>query len=109
MLTGWIFARDGKKSTIFGDICKALGVQFDFSKSSEYLMYVENTESRKKEVSELMGLAIKNRRLSKPEALILRGKLGFADSFMHGRLGSLVLKKLAEHAYGRSATWDATW
>ena len=107
MLTGWIFARDGKKSTVFGDICKAHGVQFDFSRSSECLMFVENTESRKKEVSELMGIAIKNRKLSKPEALILRGKLGFADSFMHGRLGSLVLKKLAEHAYGRSAVLEA--
>ena len=102
MLTGWIFAREWK-STVFDTMCKALGGQFDFSKSSEYLMHVENTEARKKEVCELLGLAIKNRRLSMPEALILLGKLGFADSFMHGRLGALVLKKLAEHAYGRSA------
>lgn len=29
----------------------------------------------------------------------MRGKLGFADSFLHGRLGALVLKQLSEHAY----------
>ena len=27
-------------------------------------------------------------------------KLGFADSFLHGRLGALLLKQLSEHAYG---------
>ena len=106
MLTGWIFAREGKKSTTFSAVCKALGVQFDFCESDKYLMHVENTEARKKEVRDLIGLALKNRRLSKPESLILRGKLGFADSFMHGRLGAVVLKKLAEHAYGRSATLE---
>ena len=52
MLTGWIFAR--KKSTVFSKVCKALGVQFDFNKSEEYLMQVENTEARKKEVGELI-------------------------------------------------------
>ena len=45
-------------------------------------------------------------RLSKAEALVLRGKLGFADSFVHGRLGALVLKKLAEHAYGKTSKLD---
>jgi len=40
--------------------------------------------------------------LGKNEALMLRGRLGFADSFLQGRLGSLVLKQLSEHAYGRS-------
>ena len=42
MLTGWLFAKDGKKATVFDPICKALGVQFGFSRSSEFLMYVEN-------------------------------------------------------------------
>ena len=31
-------------------------------------MYVENTEVRKKEVGELIGWALKNRKLSKPES-----------------------------------------
>ena len=32
--------------------------------------------------------------------------LGFADSFLHGRLGSLVLKRLIDHAYSFTNTVD---
>ena len=49
--------------------------------------------------------AIENGRLEKNACLTLGCKLGFADSFLHGRLGSLLLKRLSEHAYGRSANW----
>ncbi len=103
LLTGWLYARDGKKATSFDSVCKALGVQFDFKRSQESLMYVANTEARTQEVCELIETALKNGKLGKAESLVLRGKLGFADSFVHGRLGSLVLKKLSEHAYGRSS------
>ena len=40
--------------------------------------------------------------LTKHDALASRGKLGFADSFLHGRLGLMVLKQLSDHAYGRT-------
>ena len=50
MLTGWEFARDGKKATQFDIICKALGVQFDFSMSKDLVLRVCNTESRRKEL-----------------------------------------------------------
>ena len=103
LLTGWLFAKDGKKATSFDSVCKALGVQFDFKRSQEALMFVENTEARKQEVCELIEVALKNGKLGKAESLVLRGKLGFADSCVHGRLCSLVLKKLSEHAYGRSS------
>ena len=69
-------------------------------------MLVGNTEARKKEVGEIIRKALDAGKLNKAEALILRGKLGFADSFLHGRLGSLVLKKLAEHAYGKTSKLD---
>ena len=106
LLTGWLFAKEGKKSTTFSSVCKALGVQFDFSRSQDFLMLVGNTEARKKEVGEIIQKALAGGKLNKAEALILRGKLGFADSFLHGRLGSLVLKKLAEHAYGKTSKLD---
>ena len=104
LLTGWLFAKDGKKATSFDSVFKALGVQFDFKRSQEALMYVANTEARKQEVCELIEVALKNGKLGKAESLVLRGKLGFADSFVHGRLGALVLKKLSEHAYGKSSS-----
>lgn len=47
-------------------------MQFNFNRSQDFLIYVENTEARKNEASLCSG---KN----------LRGKLVFADSFVHGR------------------------
>lgn len=103
LLTGWFYAKEGKKATVFGSICKALGVQFNFHRSKDFLMHVENTEARKKEICGVVGAALEIGRLGKAESLILRGKVGFADSFIHGRLGALTLKKLSEHAYGRTS------
>ena len=47
MLTGWLFAKDGKKSTSFSCHCNALGVEFDFSRSEQRLLAVANTALRK--------------------------------------------------------------
>ena len=71
------------------------GSQFDFSRSQDsqdFVKYVVNMEFRKKEVSQLIESALKNARLSKLEALVLRGKLGFADSFVHGKVGITLLE-----------------
>jgi len=103
MLTGWKFDMDGKKATSFGAICKALGVQFDLSSSGERVLMVKNTEQRIADLLAMLHATLKSGELGKQDALILRGKLGFADSFLHGRLGLLILKQLSEHAYGRSA------
>ena len=100
LLTGWEFAREGKKKTEFSTLCRALGVVFDFSLSSEQKLMIENTEQRKLELKEMIQAALDRGTLTRPEALVLRGKLGFADSFVHGRLGILALSKLIEHAYG---------
>ena len=102
LLTGWEFACEGKKATQFEQVCKALGVQFDLCKSDQGLLEVCNTEARRNELVEQLEEAINSRVLDKQQCLSLRGRLGFADSFLHGRLGSLVLKLLSEHAYGRT-------
>ena len=106
MLTGWEFARSGKKATEFGLVCRALGVQFDFNLSKDLVLLVGNTESRRSEILALIGDALERGLLDKSGCLTLRGKLGFADSFMHGRLGAILLKKLSEHAYGRTSKLD---
>jgi hypothetical protein len=103
MLTGWRFDMDGKKATAFGTVCKALGVQFDLASSGERVLAVRNTEQRIQDLQALIASTLQAGELCKQDALILRGKLGFADSFLHGRLGLLVLKQLSEHAYSRSA------
>lgn len=59
-------------------------------------LLIGNAEKRKRELVDRLA----EQKLSRREALVLRGRLGFAKSFMHGRLGRLVLSRIIEHAYG---------
>ena len=103
LLLGWDYAKDGKKSTEFGETCDALGVCFDLSLSSERKMRVFNTESRRASLLEQLSQATQRGSVTRHDAMSLRGRLQFADSCLHGRAGSLALKRLAEHAYGHSS------
>ena len=106
LLTGWDFARDGKKATSFAPLCNALGVTFNLSLSSERVLLVSNTSARRDELITQIREAVTAGVLGKHEALVLRGRLGFADSFVHGRLGALALKRLIEHAYSQKKLID---
>jgi hypothetical protein len=106
LLTGWEYATDGRKATEFDVVCKALGVSFDFTASQQRVLKIGNTESRKEELVQQLGEAVATGVLDKQACLALRGRLGFADSFIHGRLGKLVLKRLSEHAYGTTRQLD---
>ena len=88
----WLGLREGGEKSLQPSVICAhpLGVAFDLSKSESRIASVYNTEHE----------------LSKHDSLVLRGRLGFADSFLHGRLGGLLLKKLMEHAYSRQKTLD---
>ena len=108
LLTGWEYAKEGKKKTDFGQICKALGVEFNFSKSESGIAHVYNTASRVAELQSMLQQVAKRKTLRKQEALTFRGKLGFADSFVHGRLGAVVLKQLTEHAYSPHVQVDSS-
>ena len=71
----------------------------------ERLLQVYNAQQRKQDFLKLSEILTCGE-LGKREALVLRGRLGFADSFMHGRLGKLVLKKIVDHAYSRQKRLD---
>lgn len=84
-------------------MCRASGVEFDLGKSGERILTIKNAEPCVQDLKALITATIESGVLEKQSALVLRGKLGFADSFLHGRLGALLLKQLSEHAYGRTA------
>ena len=107
VLTGWEYAKDGKKATSFDVVCKALRVAFDFNLSHQRVLKVGNTAERKEELIQQLTTAIESGALDKQTSLALRGRLGFADCFIHGRLGKLVLKRLSDHAYGTTRSLDA--
>ncbi len=46
MITGWEFARDGKKATSFAKICRALGVELNFDSAGERILEIYDTKQR---------------------------------------------------------------
>ena len=106
MLTGWTFAQEGKKATQFDCVCKALGVQFDLREASEGILMIRNTEARPKDLVQQILDALEKGNLDKHETLSLHGRIGFADGYLHGRAGKLVLKHFVDHAYGPTRRLD---
>lgn len=103
LFTGWDFAKDGRKATEFSRICSALGVSFNLGESKHGILEVENTSRR---IEDLTADVTRHRVLNRHDRLKLRGRLGFADGFLHGRLGALVLQRLSDHAYSFSNNVD---
>ena len=106
MLTGWDYATERRKVTSFGEVCNALGVSFDLHGSCDGVQKVQNIQKRIDELVEFISQVLERRKLDRHETLKLRGRLGFADGFLHGRLGSLILKRLIDHAYGSTSSLD---
>jgi hypothetical protein len=107
MFTGWEFAREGKKATEFAGLCSALGVTFDLKDSKDGVLEIRNTEKRINDLVAQLEEVILRKTLNRPETLRLKGRLGFADGFLHGRLGALILKRLVDHAYSFSNVVDS--
>ena len=97
-LLGWDFDRDGDKSGKMGAVVAALGVQVDLSQSSSGLVKVENTEKRKLELSRTIKEVLQSGKLSKGDAASLRGRLGFAEGQLFGRVTRQLLNDLHIHS-----------
>ena len=98
-ILGWQFDRAGPKSDDFSKHVSALGVKFDLSESNMGTLKVHNTEKRIEDTTLLLETVVRADKLSKKDALILRGKLAFCDAFIFGRIGKLALQDITKHAY----------
>ena len=98
-LTGWIFAKEGSKHVDFSQIVSVLGVQVDLSASKTGLALFDNTERRVSETMKAIAGTLESSSLTKAKALQLRGRLGFCESQIFGRVGNLAMKSLVDHAY----------
>ena len=107
MFTGWEYTKDGKTATYFSSLCAVLGVSFDLRDSKDGILEVKNTERRISDLVNQLEDVIQKRTLNRPETLRSKGRLGFADGFLHGRLSALVLKRLVDHAYSFSNNVDS--
>ena len=99
LFTGWDFATEGKNATTFSELCCALGVAFNLNMSCQGTLEIRNTESRIADLIQQIRGFLEAGTLNRHDTLKLRGRLGFADGYLHGRLGALILKRLIDHAY----------
>ena len=89
----------GEKAPEFAELFSALGVSINVSQFHRGLVTVGNTESRRKELVELLETLIKTQTLQKAEALRLRGRLQFAAGNVFGRIARASLAVITQHAY----------
>ena len=106
LFTGWEYAKEGKKASCFAQVWNALGVSFDLKDSMDGILKVQNTEPRVAELVSFLEAVMERRSLNRHESQKLRGRLGFADYILHGRLGALILKRVIDHVYGHSSKID---
>lgn len=106
MLTSWDYTTEGRNATDFSESCDALGVSFDLTRATDGVLLVQNTKKRIDELLEFISAVMEQKKLHRHQTLKLRGCLGFLDGFLHGKLGSLILKRLIERAYGFSNHLD---
>ena len=98
-LLGWSFAEDGSKAPPFSGTAQALGVKIDVSDMHNGRAWVDNTESRKEDISSAIKKVSNSRELTTADALKLRGRLQFTSGQLFGRLSRTTLSKITHHAY----------
>ena len=96
---GWAFDKMGPKSDDFSSSVAALGVIFDLSHTSVGRLLVGNTEKRLHESIDFVRKVAMAGTLSKKDSLVLRGRLGYCDAFIFGRIGKVALQNITRHAY----------
>ena len=98
-LLGWKFAEGGTKAPPFDKTFSALGVDIDVSNMSNGQVKIDNTASRKKDLCETIETCLKANKLSRHDALKLRGRMQFTAGQVYGRVAKTCLGHVTMHAY----------
>jgi len=107
-LVGWAFAAEGPKAPEFAELFTALGVTINVGRLHEGLVTLGNTESRREELLKCLSNVLASKKLTKAEALRLRGRLQFAAGNVFGRVAKSALAAVSAHAYdGGSSTLNS--
>jgi hypothetical protein len=78
-MLGWAFAESGDKAPEFSTIFSASGVFIDVTSLHSGRVLLGNTESRRHELVETLKAIMESGRMTKQEALRLRGRLQFTS------------------------------
>lgn len=92
-MLGWAIAEDGSKASDFSQCLKALGIVVNLSKISDGCVLFSNTKKRVVELTKYIQSFLNADYTQK-----LRRRMQFADGQLFGRVGSLCVKAVAQHA-----------
>ena len=98
-LLGWKFAEGGTKAPPFDKTFCALGVNIDVTNMASGEVKIDNTENRKKDLCETLDACLKSNKLSRHDALKLRGRMQFTAGQVYGRVAKTCLGHVMMHAY----------
>ena len=102
-LTGWLYAKEGKKCMPFSKACEALGVLFDLEKTNFGKCSIRNTPARVDELVHDILERVKEGIISRLQAQRLRGRMQFAESQLFGRTARRCLQVLSAHTTSASS------
>ena len=105
-LLGVVFAREGKKATVFDRTFNSLGVIFDLNFICQGLVSIGHTEARRLELVETINNLLEDRVVSAKSLERLRGRLLWFENFICGRQANFLVARLSkfmnEEKYGKS-------
>ena len=93
----------GAKALPFDSEFPALGISIRLGRMAEGFVEFCNTEKRILELKETLESVLGPRKLNRPHALKLRGRLRFAASQLWGRSGQRCVQAISHHAFEASA------
>ena len=103
-MLGWLFAEAGEKAPDFSCDFQALGVAVSVKAMHSGVVSLGNTETRRRELIELISTVLQTGRMTKICALKLRGRLQFASANIFGRVAKSALSMVTNHAYHSRGT-----
>ena len=98
-LLGWAYDRDGPKSGSMAESVSLLGVVLNLSQSGDGLVLIENTESRKQELTEEISNFLAAGKINQPETARLKGRMTFAEGQLFGRACRSLFNALGRHLH----------
>ena len=96
-ILGVIFARDGKKATVFDQVFSSLGVNFDLSEICNFSVLLGHTESRGLELIDTISEILRCGTFTAKGVERLRGRLLWFENFVCGRQANFLVARLGKY------------
>ena len=96
-ILGVIFARDGKKATVFDQVFSSLGVNFDLREMCNFSVLLGHTENRRLELIDTISEIFRCGTFTAKGVERLRGRLLWFENFVCGRQANFLVARLGKY------------